>query len=790
MTQAQSYPFQDARLSIDERVEHLVSAMTIEEKVAQLWGMWVIDIIEGHGDAKKFSTAKAVQRIPHGVGHLSRIGGAAVLVPELSATLANSIQRYLVEQTRLGIPAIVHEESCAGYLGRGATTFPQAIGLAATWEPELIRKMADVIRQQMRAVGAHHALAPVLDVCRDPRFGRTEETYGEDPFLISAVGTAYIQGIQGADPRNGVAATAKHFVGYAMSEGGMNWAPAHIPARELREVYAMPFKAAIQQARIATVMNAYHEHDGVPAGSSVELLQDLLRHDLGFDGIVASDYFTLNMFFSYHKIAQTKEDAARMGLKAGIDAELPTVDCYGEPLLAALKAGTIDSALVEASLRRVLRLKFQLGLFENPYVDAGRAMEVYNTPDQLALSRELVRKSMVLLKNEYALLPLSKALNSIAVIGPSADSVRLLQGDYHYPSHLEGIFDPEVRLDEPAPAERARLIDWSAHFPPSTTILAGIKAAVSSQTAVHYARGCDTTGNDTAGFEAAVTAAKHADVAVVVVGDKSGLALGCTSGESIDSATLELPGVQQDLIEAIHATGTPVVVVLLTGRPYAIPWIAEHIPAVIQAWLPAQEGGAGIADILFGDANPGGRLPISIPRHVGQVPVYYAHKPSGGRTHWQGEYMDLPTTPLYPFGHGLSYTQFSYSDLDISPTQIGPNGIVSIALTLKNVGTVAGDEVVQLYIHDEVGSVTRPVQELKGFIRLKLSPDESRRLTFDLDVRHVAFYDRAMRYVVEPGVIEVQIGSSCHDVKLSGTFTITGAVTTVDQVFSTPVRVE
>jgi len=778
----------DTSLSVETRVQSLLDEMTVPEKVAQIAGIWAADLMDKSQGTPQFSPTKAQAAIPHGIGELSRVSSAGLQLPNDSAKLANTMQRFLVENTRLHIPGIVHEESCAGYMARGAATFPQAIGLAATWAPDLIRRMSDVIRKQMRAVGAHHSLAPVLDVARDPRWGRTEETFGEDPFLITAIGTAYIDGLQGPDMKQGIMATAKHFVGYALSEGGMNWAPNHIPERELREVYLTPFKAAVQASHIASVMNAYHEHDGVPCGSSQELLQKILRDEFGFKGLLSSDYFTIKTFMEYHRIAKDKAEAARFGLLAGIDLELPSVDCYGQPLLEALESGAIDVALVEVCVRRVLTAKFELGLFENPYVDEGSVPEVYGTKEQRDLSRELACQSMVLLKNENKLLPLTPTLKSIAVIGPSADSVRLMQGDYHYPAHFESLFIPDVSADAPVAADRMQAVDWAEHFPPSTTVLAGIRAAVSPQTQVHYAQGCDTTATDTAGFAAAVEAAKKAEVAIVVVGDKSGLKKGCTSGESIDSGTLNLPGVQQALVEAVYATGTPTVVVMLTGRPYAISWIAEHVPAVVQAWLPAEAGGEAIAAVLFGQVNPGGKLPISFPRHVGQVPVFYSHKPSGGRTHWQGNYFDMLTTPLYPFGHGLSYTEFAYRDLQLSSERVNAGEHVSISVTVQNTGTRAGDEVVQLYVHDLVASVTRPVAELKGFQRLTLQPGESRQLTFDLDSRHLAFHDRDMRYVVEPGDIEVMVGSSSADIRLRQTFSITGETLPVQQAFFTPVQ--
>lgn len=757
--------YMNPALSVEDKVRSLLAEMTVEEKTAQVCGIWATDLIDT--TTRQFYAEKAAPHIKDGIGHITRIGAVSLLFPHESVKVANEMQRYLVENTRLGIPAIVHEESCAGYLARGATTFPQALSLAATWQPELVEKMAGHIRQQLRSVGAHHALAPVLDVVRDARWGRVEETFGEDPYLVSRMGVAYINGLQNHDLREGVVATAKHFVGYGMSEGGMNWAPAHIPERELREIFLVPFIAAIREANVASVMNAYHEHDGVPCGSSKELMVDLLRDELGFEGVVASDYFTLPSFINYHHVAKDAQEAAKYGLEAGIDVELPTRDCYGKPLLDALAAGTIEIGLVDVSVQRVLTQKFQLGLFDNPYADEGRVAEVYNTDEQINLSRQLAEKSMVLLKNAGNILPLSQTLKSIAVIGPHADSVRLMQGDYHYPSHMEGIFNPDQSADAPTPATETRL-DWTEFFPPSTTVLQGIQALVSPETQVFYAKGCEVTGQDTSGFAAAVAAAEQAEIAIVVVGDKSGLSKGSTVGESIDRATLDLFGVQQQLVEVIHATGTPTVVVLMNGRPVTLNWIAEHIPGVLVAWFPAQEGGSAIANVLFGKASPGGRLPMSFPRGVGQIPVYYNHKPSGGRTHWQGDYADMSAKPLFPFGHGLSYAEFEYRDLHISLSKDS----VQIQVTVKNCGKWAGDEVVQLYLHDPIASVTRPVKELKGFERINLQPEEATTLTFEVAFEQLAFYDRQMNLIIEPGEIEVMVGSSSEDIRLRGKFEI------------------
>jgi beta-xylosidase len=776
----------DASQPVATRVADLLARMTLDEKLAQMGGVWSTSLLDEGG---AFSEAKAQEKLAHGTGHLTRIGGATVLGPAESAALVNSIQRFLIEHTRLGIPAIVHEESCAGYMARGATCFPQAIGLASTWEPELLEQMTEVIRTQMRAVGAHHALAPVLDVARDPRWGRCEETFGEDPYLIAQMGMAYIRGLQGADLARSVVATGKHFVGYGASEGGMNWAPAHIPRRELLEVYITPFAAAVKEARLASVMNAYHEIDGVPLGSSTEFLADLLRTDLGFTGVVVSDYFTIATLQSYHRIADDEAEAARWALEAGIDIELPALYCYGAPLREAIAKDPASMARVDAAVRRILEMKFALGLFEQPYVDPGAAPAVFDTAEHRSLARRIAQRSIVLLKND-GLLPLDKGLASIAVVGPSAASIRNLQGDYHYPAHIEAMFGAIAEGDmSPRPAGQVNL---AQHFVPMVSVLEGIRTRVSPQTAVHTAPGCDVLGDSTAGFAAAVDAARKAQVAVVVVGDRAGLVDGCTSGESIDRADLGLPGVQQALVEAVVATGVPVVVVLINGRPPAVPWIAAHAAAVVEVWLPGEEGGNAVADVLFGDYNPGGKLPISLPVTVGQVPVYYNHKPSGGRTNWKGDYVGVSTKPLFPFGHGLSYTRFEYGGLEISPAQVGAADCVRIRLSVANAGERSGDEVVQLYVRDVVASVTRPVKELKGFKRVTLAPGESKTLSFELAVAQLGFYDRTMAFVVEPGTIEVMLGSSSEDIRLTGSFEIVGATTKVPpfEIFITSAVVE
>lgn len=766
----------DPKRSVDERVDDLLARMTLDEKVAQLGSVWVYDLL----DVLTFSEDKARALIGQGIGQITRLGGATSLDPGASARLANQIQAFLVEGTRLGIPAIVHEECCSGYMARGATCFPQIIGLASTWDPDLVESMTSTIRAQMRAVGSHQGLAPVLDVTRDPRWGRVEETFGEDPYLVSRLGVAYVRGLQGDDLAQGIMATGKHFVGYGMPEGGLNWAPAHLPARELREVFLTPFAAAVREARLASIMNAYHELDGVPCGASRELLTEMLRDLWGFDGIVVSDYSAVAMLADYHHVAADKAQAAQMALEAGIDVELPGTDCYGQPLRDAVRDGMVDQRLLDEAVRRVLRTKFRLGLFENPYVDADGVARVFDTPEQRALARRIAQQSIVLLKNDGNLLPLRKDLKSLAVIGPNADNVRSMAGDYSYAASVEF-------MQQMGPRPSLAGLTVAESLMPTVSVLAGIRRKVSPQTEVHYAQGCDVLSESSEGFAQAIQAARRAEVAVVVVGGQSGLSLASTCGEFRDRAELGLPGVQEELVRAIYETGTPLVVVLIDGRPLSIPWIAGHVPAILEAWVPGEEGGTAVADVLFGDHNPGGRLPISFPRAVGQVPVYYAHKPSGGRSFLYGPYVSLDASPLYPFGHGLSYTRFDYANLRIEPDRVGPEGEVVVRLDVSNSGERAGDEVVQLYVHDVLASVTRPLKELKGFKRVTLAPGETRTIAFGLPVALLAFYDRQMEFVVEPGTVEVMVGSSSDDIRLSGTFEITGERTAVrpfDSFFS------
>lgn len=765
----------DAALPIESRVSSLMAEMTLDEKLAQLGSYWVYQILDG----SNFSQAKARSLLKNGIGHITRVGGASNVRPAESAALTNTIQKFLLDSTRLKIPAIIHEECCSGYMARDATVFPQAIGVASTWEPELVQAMTDVIRQQMRSVGAHHALAPVLDVTRDARWGRVEETFGEDPYLVARMGVAYVTGLQGSRLSEGIAATAKHFVGYGMSEGGMNWAPPHLAPRELREVYLHPFEAAVREGQLASIMNGYHELDGVPCGASKTLLSDILRHEWGFDGTVVSDYFAITQLYEYHHVAQDKADAAWLALNAGLDIELPHTDSFGTPLKAAVEQGKIPLELIDQAVQRALIQKFRLGIFDQPFVDAGKV--AFDTPDQRKLARQIAEKSIVLLKNEGNLLPLSKTVRSLAVIGPNADSVRNLFGDYAYPAHIEAMLERKINMMSQVPVSNGlHTID---DFIQTSSILTAIKNQVSKDTHIRYAKGCEVLDPSTAGFAEAVQAAKDAEVAIVVVGDKAGLTDDCTTGEARDRADLNLPGVQADLVRAIYETGTPVVLVLVNGRPVTLPWIADHIPAILEVWFPSEEGANATADVLFGDVNPGGKLPMTFPLTVGQVPTFYGHPPSGGRSHWKVDYVETSSKPLYPFGYGLSYTCFQLDDFRISPSHVQPGESVAIAVNVTNTGSRTGDEVVQVYTHQYVSGVTRPLKALKGFQRVTLEPGQTKTVTFTLGVNQLGFYDHDLSYVVEPGTVEVMVGSSSQDLDCSGTFEITGKKTAVPKAF-------
>lgn len=767
------------------RLHHLLARMTLDEKLAQLTSFWFNELQDGRDnlDDQKMRTL-----LGNGIGQVSRVGGSSTLAPVDAARAGNTIQRFLINQTRLGIPAILHEECCSGYVGLGGTAFPQMIGLASTWNPALAEQMTREIRCQMLAIGARQGLGPVLDIPSDPRWGRIEETFGEDPLLVTQFGLAYIRGLQGPNAADGVMATGKHFVGHSLSSGGLNCAPVQMGWRTLWEMYLMPFQAAIEEAGLRSVMNAYPELDGEVVAASRAVLADLLRGKLGFNGLLVSDYNAIPMIHSYYRAAPDDQTAAVKAIKAGIEMELPSRVCYGEPLRAAIEAGEISIGEIDSIVTRILQTKFELGLFDNPYVDENAVLEIFETKAQRALAKEIARQSLVLLKND-GLLPLRKP-GTLAIIGPNADAPRNLLGDYSYASMAESM------AYQPMPAsvfiEGIDNDHLRANSVQTSSILRGIQTYLGEDAKILYARGCDVIEPDRSAFDEAIQTAGQADTVILVLGDKSGMTPECTTGETRDRADLGLPGVQEDLAKAIAAVGKPVVVVLINGRPVSSPWLQENVPAILEAWLPGEEGASAIAEVLFGAANPGGKLPVTVARAVGQIPLRYNHKPSGSHSNWHGDYVETPVTPLYPFGHGLSYTTFAYSNLRLSTKKAACGEQVDITLTVTNTGKVAGDEVVQLYLCDEYASIPRPVKELKGFCRVALAPGQRREVSFHLPVNMLAFYDETLNLVVEAGIIKVMVGSSSADIRLKDEFEISGAAKTpvAQRIFTCPVTIE
>jgi len=750
-------------MDLEEKVNSLLSRMTLEEKIAQLGSVQGKDLVDSDGN---FNIERAKDLLKHGIGEITRPGGSTNLPPERVAKLVNEIQRFLIEETNLKIPAIVHEECLSGYMGPGSTNFPQAIAMASTWDPDLIEKMAAAIREDMRKIGAHQGLAPVLDVARDPRWGRTEETFGESPYLVARMGVSYVRGLQG-NIKHGVIATLKHFAGHGVPEGGRNCNPTNIPERELREVFLFPFEAAVKEAGALSVMNSYSEIDGVPCVMNRWLLTDILRKEWGFKGIVVADYGAVIRLKEHHRVAKDEKEAALLSFTAGLDLELPSIKCYVH-LKEMVEEGILPETLIDEAVSRVLKLKFMLGLFENPYVDVEKA-KIESHRD---IALEIARKSITLLKNDGTL-PLQKN-KKVALIGPHVSDPRLFFGDYTFLGHMritsEKIWDPAVVLPKIQKERMKQIFEEELSKIPSVGDIfkeEGIE--------FEYAKGCEVTGEDRSGFKGAIEVAKRSDVAIVVVGDRSGLTLDCTTGESRDMANLKLPGVQEELVLEIAKTGKPVVLVLITGRPYSPKNLVDRVNAILQVWLPGEAGGRAIVDVIYGKVNPSGKLPISFPRSAGQIPVFHYVKPSGGRSHWHGDYVDESTKPLFPFGHGLSYTRFEYSNLRIEPKEVPSAGEVVIKVDVENVGDMDGDEVVQLYIGREFASVTRPVKELKGFKRVSLKAKEKKTVVFRLHTDVLAYYDRDMKLVVEPGEFRVMVGSSSEDIRLTGSFSVTGS---------------
>jgi beta-glucosidase len=739
--------------------------MTFEEKIAQIGSVWAMELL----DESRFSPPRAKKLIKYGLGQASRAGVGTGLDPVQIAVFVNDLQRFLIEHTRLGIPAIVHEECLTGFMAREATIFPQIIGIAGTWDPDLVNRMTAVARRQMLAVGVRQGLSPVLDVARDPRWGRIEETFGEDPYLIAKMGAAYIRGLQGDDISNGVIATVKHFAGYGKPEAGLNHAPSDIPARMLREVYLYPFEKAVREAGALSVMNAYQEIDGVPCAASRELLTDILRDEWGFDGIVVSDYFAVAMLNTHHRVTGNNLDAAAIAMSAGIDLELPRGDCFTPGLKKKADSGELPLSVIDRAVWRVLKIKFMLGLFENPYIDPPDVKKIFDTGSDRKLALEAARKSIVLLRNDDGLLPLSPDIKKIAVIGPTAHEARLQLGDYTYPAHIGLTAMTAQSLDCRLPTQYVQPDLIPVHV---VTLLDGINTIAGDKMDVRFACGCSYDGNSSGGIDEAVQLAAASDIVILALGGKSGLTTECTCGEMRDSATLRFPGVQETLATAVCNTGKPVVLVVMDGRPLELGWMAEKIPAIVWAWKPGEEGGNALADVLFGRYNPGGKLPVTFPHHVGQVPLYYGLKPNAGKSQFWGDYTDCPANPLYEFGYGLSYTTFELSNLGISPSSVKSDGLITVTCEIKNTGSRPGDEVVQLYVYDVVAGLTRPLLQLKGFKRISLQPGQAGKVVFELPVEELAFWGLDMKPVVEPGLFKVMVGTSSKNIALQGDFSV------------------
>ncbi len=770
------------KVYFEKEIKNLLETMTLEEKVSQLQAYWIYDLqSSGVLDSGKIET-----KLKNGIGQITRIGGASAYSPREAAQVANQIQAFLKEKTRLGIPAIVHEECCVGLMAPFASIFPEIIGLASTFQPELAHQMTSEIRKQVMAIGSRQGLAPVLDVARDPRWGRVEETFGEDPLLVSQFGVEYIKGLQSEDIRHGVMATGKHFVGHSFSMGGLNCGPVQLGWREIWDVFLAPFQAAIRDAGLASMMNAYPEIDGDVVAASKKIMTDLLREKLGFDGLVVSDYEAVMMIHNYHYKAETPTEAAVMALNAGIDVELPTVACYDDKLIKAVEAGEISLEVIDESVTRHLRKKFELGLFENPYVNEDTVMDVFDTSGQRQLLYDIAKKSMVLLTND-GVLPINPQKLKVGVIGPNADSWRCMVGDYSFVATSELL--KVVPASDSVFAELTEE-DVKKITVPIPTFLEAFKEKFPS-TDILFTEGCGINSEDESGFSKAVEVAHKADVVIMVLGGHSGLAPYCTTGEFRDASDLSLPGVQEKLAQLILDLGKPVVVVLVNGRPSAIPDIAERANAILQAWVPGEEGAKAIISVLTGEENPGGKLPISIPRSAGQIPVFYNHKPSGSRSNIYGDYVNEKVTPLFPFGHGLSYSKFEYEDLRIEKQEAHAGELVDISLKVSNTSNIDGEEVVQLYCRDLFASIPRPVKELKGFSRIALSPGETKTITFRLPVDLLAFYDNDLNLVVEPGKIQIMVGSSSEDIRLFDEFQIIGDEKTIisDRLFYCPVDV-
>jgi beta-glucosidase len=773
--------WRDPARSAADRVDDLLARMTLEEKIAQLGSRWAGNDMQ-HDDLDPDSeinvapmedvfgasgTVPLDEASRHGLGHLTRVYGSVPL--SVAEGVAELIRQHhvVLDGTRLRIPALVHEECLTGFTTYGATVYPAAIAWGATFDPELIERMAAAIGRDMAAVGVHQGLSPVLDVVRDYRWGRVEETIGEDPYLVAMLGSAYVRGLQSA----GVIATLKHFAGYSASRGARNHGPVPMGRRELLDVILPTFETAIAAAGAGSVMNSYSDVDGVPAVADPWLMTDLLRGEWGFTGTVVSDYWAIPFLATMHHVAADTADAGAQALAAGIDVELPDTLGFGAGLMERVRRGEVPEALVDRAAGRLLRQKAELGLLDPDWTPEGSVGDPEVQLDSAAnraLARELAERSIVLLDAGTAL-PLRPGLGRVAVVGPAAGDPRTFMGCYAFPNHVLPRY-PGLGLGVEVPTAADALRDEL----PDTEIV--------------YEPGCAVTGDDRSGFAAAVAAARDADLVVALVGDLAGLFGHGSSGEGCDAPDLRLPGVQADLVAELLDCGTPVVVVVVSGRPYALGEIHSRAAGLIQAFMPGEEGGAAIAGVLSGRVQPGGKLPVQIPRLPGGQPGTYLQPPLGVA---DVGISSLDPTPEFPFGHGGSYTTFTVDGLRISDAEVPVDGEFTVTARVTNTGDRAGDEVVQLYLHDVVASVTRPVRQLTGFARVHLDPAAAADVRFTVHADRTAFTGRDLRRIVEPGELEVLVGTSAADLPCTGTVTLTGATRAVghDRVLTTPVSV-
>ena len=776
--------YRNPALPIEERVEDLLSRMTLEEKVAQLCGnLSPSFIVDGKVDIDALK-----KNFPNGHGRFTQFSTVGIVDPKFIAHVVNQVQKYFVEETRLGIPVAIQTENLCGYPGKGGTLYPAQINLGCTWEPELAREMAKNIGEESRSVGISSAMSPVIDVARDPRWGRTYETYGEDPYLVTQFGKNYIGGMQGT----GVSCIAKHFLGYAFTQGGANTTVFRCGHREMYEDFATPFEAAMKDEDLDSVMCNYGEIDGLPVIANKDIIGKLLRDEMGFKGICTSDGAAIMRVFNTYQIGRTYEEAGAISKKAGADTEIPIGAAFAK-LPEFVKSGFVSEQCIDESVRRVLRIKFKCGLFENPYCDEDAVVQDMATKEKKALSEKIAADSLVLLKNE-GILPLRKGVK-LAVVGPHAESLRYPVSGYTYPAYIEmmlgasrgesvgigGMADlaEENRrkvvntsnvfkrmLEIFSPEQRASLDDMN-------TILRKMEArtlreVLSERYDVRYEQGCAITGDDRSGFDAAVEAAKSSDAVVFACGGNCGW-VNVTGGEGIDRSNLDLPGVQEELLETLIATGKPVIVILYGPQVFAVNYAQEHAAAIIQAFMPGQYAAKVLADAIDGTVNPGGKMTFSVPRHVGHIPVYYNHRQGSGYNRppaagiFKGGYVDGPDDPLYCFGYGLSYTTFEISSFGIDKREVEADGDLRISCKVKNTGKRKGDEVVQLYTTFKNTGIIRPVQELRGFKRVSLDPGEEKTVIFNLSLRQMGYYDENMEFVVEPGTLEIKIGNKCKD---------------------------